>query len=440
MNTTEDRARAAMRAIASTIEDAPSLTLAPDAWQEPARLRPRRPRRPRRWRGWAVPLTAAVAMLAVAVTLVIVRNIPNGRVAPPITPAPSFAVPKYYVALSGTNAAGISARVVVGETVSGKRLFTASGSFALLTAAADDRTFVVGAQGKGAFGPNIFYLIRVTADPVPHVTMRRLPVPPLRNGSATAVALSPDGSGLATMVFGFPGVALRVYSTATGELVRRWSTTRQESNAAEFPYSNALWWPSDGQLAFPVQRIPGQKQDRVSIRMLPAAGHGRDLIAASRVAVSMRVKSSNPLEPTALSPFRCTFPGEFVTPDGKAVICPAAGVFRVPQLPGNDALCPAIPAWNHEGFLEYSTAKGRLVRALDVQKSSCFLGTFEPVQVLWASSGGNTIIGSFTFSRDGYHGSSRTRFGVFSGGEFRPLPVPPGVPPGPNAQSATVVY
>lgn len=438
MNTTQDRARAAMRAIAATIDDAPPLTLAPDAWQEPTRLRPRRARR---WRGWAVPLTAAVAMLAVAVSLVILRNIPNGRVAPPTTPAPSFAVPTYYVALSGTNAAGISARVVVGETVSGKRLFTARGSFALLTAAADDRTFVVGAQGKHAFGPDIFYLIRVTADPAPHVTMRRLPVPPPpRHGSASAVALSPDGTGLATMVFGFPGAVLRVYSTATGALVRQWSTTTQESNAAEFPYSSGLWWTSDGQLAFPVQRIPGQTQNRVSIRMLPVAGPGRDLIAASRVAVSMRVKSSNPLEPTAISPFRCTFPGEFVTPDGKAVICPATGVFRFPALPGNDALCPAIPAWNDEGFIEYSTATGRLVRALDVQKSSCFLGTFEPVQVLWASSGGNTIIGTFTFSRDGYHGSSMTRFGVFSGGEFRPMPAPPGLPPGPNAQSATVVY
>lgn len=438
MNTTEDRARAAMRAIAATIDDAPPLAAAPDAWQEPARLRERRARR---WRGWAVPLTAAVAMLAVAVTLVIVRNIPNGRVAP-ATPAPSFAVPEYYVALSGTNAAGISSKVVVGETVSGKRLFTASGSFALVTAAADDRTFVVGAQGKNAFGPDIWYLIRVTAGPAPHVTMRRLPITiprPSRGIAVIATALSPDGTKLATMNFGI-GIRLQVYSLTTGELIRQWSTTRQESNAAEFPYSSGLWWTSDGQLAFPVERIPGQTQNRVSIRMLSVTSPGHDLFAASRVAASMRVKSSNPLEPTAISPFRCTFPGEFVTPDGKNVLCPATGVFRLPALPGNDALCPAIPAWNDEGFIEYSTVTGRLVRTLDIQKSSCFLSTFEPVQVLWASSGGNTIIGAFTFSRDGYRGSSVTRFGVLSGGEFRPLPAPPGLPPGPNAQSATVVY
>lgn len=37
-----------------------------------------------------------------------------------------------------TNAAGISAKVVVGETVSGKRLFTARGYFSVV-AAADDR-------------------------------------------------------------------------------------------------------------------------------------------------------------------------------------------------------------------------------------------------------------------------------------------------------------
>jgi hypothetical protein len=69
MSTTEERARAAMRAIAGTVDDAPPLRLGPAAGElsSPARA-PRRPRgsaRQRRWQSWGAPLTAA-AMVALA--------------------------------------------------------------------------------------------------------------------------------------------------------------------------------------------------------------------------------------------------------------------------------------------------------------------------------------------------------------------------------------
>jgi hypothetical protein len=106
MITTEDRARAAMRAIGDTVRDAPALQLAPGARDLPAaademrlgghgphrRLSLRRPGgaarpgnrgRDRRWRSKLATIAAAVAVVAVAIALVIIKDVPNGRVASP---------------------------------------------------------------------------------------------------------------------------------------------------------------------------------------------------------------------------------------------------------------------------------------------------------------------------------------------------------------------
>ena len=112
MTTTEDRARAAMRAIAGTVHDAPLLRLGPDPERPPpmrcdsagtARAAPVRPARPpapaarpgsRRPRdqgtqagaaagdpGWS-RVTAAAVVVALAIALVIIRDIPNGGAVP----------------------------------------------------------------------------------------------------------------------------------------------------------------------------------------------------------------------------------------------------------------------------------------------------------------------------------------------------------------------
>ncbi len=432
MITTENRALAAMRAIASTVDDAPPLTLTAAA--------PRPSRVARRWRGWMVPLTAAAAMLAVGIALVAVRDIPNGHVAPPAAPAASFAVPTYYVALTGTNPGGTKAKVVVRDTVTGRRLFAAPGKFVVVAAAADDRTFVAGAQGLPSTdpGPAIWYLLRVTAGPAAHVTMRRLPVPqPEPDSFISAVALSPDGTKLATMGF-LPGarkgqlrpVVLRVYSVTTGALLRQWSTPR----SAQFPQFSSLWWARDGQLAFDNVAITmrrGHVQRTISVRMLAVTSPEHDLLAVSRLAWS--VEPPNSVEPTARTPFGCVLGNVMVAADGKMVLCPAAGVFRVPKLHVS-TLCPAIPPWNTEGFLGYSTATGKLVRTLYAHDSNCVPSRYEPVGVLWASSDGSTVIGDFTFSQSTYHSPSIIAFGVFSAGKFKGLPFPP------TADAGTIAF
>ena len=88
------------------------------------------------------PVTAAVAVVAVAVSLVIVRDISNGPVVPPAASASALtAAPRYYVAIPGvaipwpSNGSYSSATptskqalppnaLVVGDTATGKKLAT----------------------------------------------------------------------------------------------------------------------------------------------------------------------------------------------------------------------------------------------------------------------------------------------------------------------------
>jgi hypothetical protein len=81
-NLTEETA-AAMRELARTVTYAPPLRLAPRPEERALR------RAPRRWPLWAAPLTAMAAVIVLAVSLVVIRDIPNGRMAPPARPSPA---------------------------------------------------------------------------------------------------------------------------------------------------------------------------------------------------------------------------------------------------------------------------------------------------------------------------------------------------------------
>jgi hypothetical protein len=81
-NLTEETA-AAMRELARTVTYAPPLRLAPRPEERVIR------RAPRRWHLWAAPLTAMAAVIVLAVSLVAIRDISNGRVAPPARPSPA---------------------------------------------------------------------------------------------------------------------------------------------------------------------------------------------------------------------------------------------------------------------------------------------------------------------------------------------------------------
>lgn len=311
MTRTHERAVAAMRAIGDTVTGAPPLRLPP----QPAATRsPRWARSPRlarssrlagsagrAWRLWLVPAGAALAVVAVAVSLVLVRSVPQESAAPPtvtvpVAPAPAGpgGVPQYYVALpllafgwyayapltppaSSPGADGL----VIGSTATGKQLATVPPpgklTFNVVVGAADDRTFVVGAisyppssQPTQATWSETWYLLRISPGKARAAQLTKLSVPAISN--VTGVALSPDGTELAvadqqlsgpsgTPASGSPGLSL--WSVATGQALRHWGTLKGQISAASQTASyvsdaldssalaTALRWTPDGrELAF----------------------------------------------------------------------------------------------------------------------------------------------------------------------------------------------
>ncbi len=147
----EDRVRDAIRAKAAEVS--------PDA-VPPLRLPGRPGPRRRAGRAWAAPLAAATGVAAaLALVLALTSVIHPGRSAGD-HPTGLAALPRYYVALTFTGSeafGGIGTfsspqtKAVIRATASGRALATVTpprpyATFAGVTAAADDRTFVVAAQ------------------------------------------------------------------------------------------------------------------------------------------------------------------------------------------------------------------------------------------------------------------------------------------------------
>ena len=212
MSREEDLVRSTAVAIAATVREVPPLLL-PTVTDDPrtvARHAGGVTRGARRLRGWLVPVAAAAVVLAIALSLVLIRDIPNRRVAAPARPAPAVdGVPAYYAGLAETSAAQSSPeQIVVGQTVTGKRLATlappAGTTFAGITGAADDRTFVVDTQPgtldaeSEPWQPRTWYLLRIDPGSAKPAELTPLPIPATAAGTnVAAIALSPDGTELA---------------------------------------------------------------------------------------------------------------------------------------------------------------------------------------------------------------------------------------------------
>ncbi|HEY6789185.1 MAG TPA: hypothetical protein VI365_17920, partial [Trebonia sp.] len=227
MTRAEEVVRATTQAIASTVRDVPALRLeqAPDELRSAGHGRPRR--RPQRhsaggwsgrWRTWLPPVTAAVAVVVVALALVIVKDVPNATTTPRVTQknaAVIKGVPEYYVAWMQAD----RPYLVVGDTATGAivgNVASPTGVYLndVYGTADDDRTFIVtGSVVRGVSTRPLWYLLRIT--PGSKIPARLTPLPiPVRQQPA-GVAISPDGTKLAVALSGAPAV-LRVYSVATG--------------------------------------------------------------------------------------------------------------------------------------------------------------------------------------------------------------------------------
>jgi hypothetical protein len=432
----------AMRELASTVTDAPPLRLAPGrAPQAP------RPGGKRRWSLWAVPLTAAVAVIALAVALVTIRDLPNGPVAPPPSPtsAPTSVagVPAYYAEPELLCPTCVSA-LVVANTFSGAKLATFrpphGTTFVAVSAAADDRTFVADTVDY-PLGPDFeaghvtWYLLKITPGASTPVRLTRMTIPDIPPAASIGTAvLSPSGGELAVtyqLRNPAPGTdVVGIYSVATGKLLNSWSTAVTGDSALLAPFgfasmqsNNLLSWIDGGRaLSFTTITNSGSTHVLVAVRTLELTTGGGNLITDSRVVWSMRSALS---EASACAWAPVTVP--WVTANGKTIVC----FHAVTNDPGN-----TIPSDFGEKkprtwwltWLAYPTSDPKAAEAARTLYKFTTVSTgaqaegFNSVQ--WADATGSTMIVAWTIETTT---SSALHFGVVSHGRYTPLPTPPGI-------------
>ena len=394
------------------------------------------------WKAVIAPVTAVAAVGALVTSMVFGDAAPSAAApsagAAAGARAASRAVPAYYLALpGGDNFANVpgSRTAVVGATLTGKRLLTVrafgTDKFVTVSAAADDRTFVLGAnpnpQPPAIPSATEWYLVHVTPGAAFRATERKLRIPgPGKDDWIAATSLSPDGREVAllgTEEGAYPApleMWVRVYSVATGALLRSWSGLRNTTSGG---YTTLSWTDRGHQLAigYTFSVTPaGSKRSwpYIGVRLLDVRRPGHDLTTASRLAWSRLAAPSGLSRPT---PLTCAVDLRVVVSADGTVVCAGYGLLRVYHPNPFGATCPAVPAWDSLGFVAYSTATGKQAGTLFQYDTNCAPGA---VDVLWTSAAGDRVIGYYTLGEP-FASKQIFRFGLFSHGRYTPLPLPP---------------
>jgi hypothetical protein len=389
MSTLEDQVRAATRARAQEITRA-SIP--------PPRFSPRgRPGTRRRTR-LVIPLAAAAAVLAVVSGVVLaVSQPPRATIA--ASGQRSGRIPRYYVALSSQRTrSGQPPGASVYASATGAKLITISPprpyrGFSGVTAAADDRTFVLTAQAPASTLHDAAGLFLLRFSPVTHTAaLTALPQPRIPASDAIfGLALAPDARKLAVLVE--PGrqsspysYQLRVADIATSWL-RTWSSRPGDG------HPEALSWTGDSRtLAF-----DWAQSAHPGLRLLNTAASGTHLLSSSRLVL--------PFGGQAASASRA-FGAPIITPDGRTAIA-AVGEFS-----------RSDRERSRSGYAEFSVATGAIRRILDFRRGWPRTGLMAP-GVLWSNATGSVLI------VDSPPGQPN-RIGVLRGNRLTLLPRPAG--------------
>ncbi len=413
MNSLEDRIRAAAAAAGDTVrpDSVPPLTLRTEQMTI-ASL----DAGGRRWPRTLAPVAAAVAVVGVIVAAVLaggtVHHVPAaGNGAPPPTPSTVSTgaaanvgrdgVPPYYVALnSAANPVTHPVYAVVRATTTGAALGTIQpsvpgGTIRAVTAAADDRTFVLDESKPGndnLVGTRWFYLLRLSAAGKP-VSLTKLPF--TAGQLVTGVALSPDGKRLAVAIQPqdnpkYPDLTqLRVYTLATGA-VRSWIQNNGVIGSGEDDAMSVSWTADGRELAFDWGPESGP-------------GLGTWLLDTTRGGSGLLANSHQVLSLGRLDTLSCQT-DQIVSGDGSVIIC---GALKVSGRPGSGESVEV-------GFQEYSTTTGKLVRTLYRHTISHAQGG--SAGLMWSNASGSVLIVAVPNSGSGVvgilHGNTFTRLTV----------------------------
>jgi hypothetical protein len=449
MNTIEDRLRAAAQAAADTVppDSAPPLRLPS---RPAARLRiPGQRRRPgvsprpgrpgipgRRYRGaWPralAPLAAATSVIAIVIVSLALGSGASGRQPgshgavsratarqsrTPAHRARSAAalasVPPYYVTVyPGEMAPRASQHAVIRATATGKAVATVTvpspyNTFGWVTAADDDRTFVLTAQRwvqgtslaaerLNASAPTKFFLLRF--DPGTHAAhLSALPIADPGSVWVDGIALSPDGTKLAVAADrqsaqGDPKI--QVFDLATGS-AKEWVWPGNGWIGNNKPTGQPLSWAADGRtLAFQL----GPRQGTIAVRLLDTATPGGSL-QSSKLAVEwvhggvtgprgVVIAGANDAPANSLTGYNT-----LITPDGTKIVC----VTTTPSAAGQ--------------ITEFSVRTGQIVRFMGTRPASS--AGLAAQDVLWMNSSGSTLI------------VQAATTGVLAGNQFTQIPGAP---------------
>jgi hypothetical protein len=376
---------------------------------------PGAPGRRRTWSGLLVPLAAAAAVTAVVAASLAISAAFRGHAHPAgpgpaaqshpspaplrpaaLRPAALRLVPRYFAALALTGPVQVMGgeAAVVRSTVTGHVLATVAPPrpyriFTWVSAAADDRTFVLAAQrywpiASGNAGlpaehldsttPTAFF--RMTFDPATHTAkLARLAVPEtIQSAQLAGMTVSPDGTRLALDL----RQSIQVVTLATGA-IRSWAWHGDGWIGNFKPFGQVFSWTADGTTLAFQQWGPGHPRP-IYIRLLNTIAPGTSL-ASSKIALTFP-------DASALGT------NTLLTPDGTRIVT-------------------ATP----QGITEFSVRTGQPLLSLD----QFHLGLYGWQDVLWAGPGGHALVVSDPRGKHTRYGPGHI-LGVLTANTFTPIP------------------
>jgi hypothetical protein len=397
----------------ATLGETPLCTRSPGrGWRTPGLVR--RGAAPRHWPGWLAPAAAAAAVVAVILGSLGISGVIGPR--PADTGAAKvtgvFAkIPQFFVAIPANN----RGRAVVGATATGAVLGTIAPpgpqtGFLWVTAAGDDRTFVLAAGYAPAVGTSDieptqlrFYRLVLGRSGRPG-RLTALPIPS-EAGTIAALALSPDGSKLAVTLLETThprtGPTIQVFSLATGgRKTWVWPGRGLIGLVALGPGVSPNMWEADNRtLLFEVTNGNGRAGQ---LRLLDTATPGGSLSAAStRVPVpgsEMGWRANNDPNHIDATPF--------ITGDGTKFV---------------DAFSRAEPKPKIFDFTitEFSTHTGKPVQVLYRIRTDT---ESDATTVEWVNTSGTAVIASRLGPGRG-PGLQEAELGVQTPASFTPFPL-----------------
>ena len=453
MSREEDAIRTTTRAIAATVREVPPLRLdpAPGGSRSAGRWSRRTWRRGNspRVRSWLAPVAAAAVVVAVAVTLVLVRGPQNGGVVPQpaLTNSLPGGVPRYYVAVDPAAGPGSSDGLLMGDSVTGETLPVTPPphmSFESVTAAADDRTFFAFATETGGSPTTGLWFLLVLAPGTDHVISYGSTAIAQQSG-VVASALSASGKYLAVAETG-PTKGQRriiVFSVATGRPLLTWSTKDAPAmwNTGASPQNLLTWIDGDRAIAFTAIDATASTQ---SARRLNVDGplSGGDLIADSQLIWST----------AANTPPQCRLTPPVISADGQTIACVTtrhpAPADRAQPVDDHLARLPGLAA-GPGGRQVHRRLPGHPAGNRS-RPDAAGMNFAELAGTLWASPSGSALIGDWAIAAapqattspsggSGHSASATLRLGgafagsvhvgVISHGTFTPLRLPQGILP-----------